>query len=98
VARGIVVKDESVIDAYPPFLQAGFRERRRRWMNARVEELLDGMDPMEFMLRFTLSNPDMSTTIVGTANPEHLKANAAVAAKGPLPADLYKEACRRFMP
>lgn len=96
VARGIVVKDESVIDAYPPFLQAGFRERRRRWMDARMEELLDGMSPMEFMLRFTISNPYMSTTIVGTANPAHVKANAAVAANGPLPADLYKEACRRF--
>jgi aryl-alcohol dehydrogenase-like predicted oxidoreductase len=96
VARGIVVKDESVIDAYPAFLQPAFRERRRRWMNARVDELLDGMDPMEFMLRFTLSNPDMSTTIVGTANPAHLAVNAKVAAKGPLPAELYAEACRRF--
>jgi aryl-alcohol dehydrogenase-like predicted oxidoreductase len=98
VARGIMVKDESVIDAYPAFLQPAFRERRRRWLKARVEELLDGMDPMEFMLRFTLSNPDLSTAIVGTANPAHLAANAAVAAKGPLPAYLYKEACLRFAP
>ncbi len=96
VARGITVKDESVIDAYPAFLQAAFRERRRRWLNAKVEDLLDGMSPMEFMLRFTLSNPDMNTTIVGTANPAHLAANVAVAAKGPLPADLYAEARRRF--
>jgi aryl-alcohol dehydrogenase-like predicted oxidoreductase len=51
---------------------------------------------MEFMLRFTISNPDMSTTIVGTANPAHLKANVAAAAKGPLSRDLYEAARRRF--
>lgn len=96
VARGIMVKDESVIDEYPAFLQAAFRARRQRWQQARVDDLLHGMTAMEFMLRFTLSNPDMSTTIVGTANPAHLAANATVAAKGPLPADLYAEACRRF--
>lgn len=96
VSRGVMVKDESVIDAYPPFLQPAFRARRKRWQEAKVKDWLDGMDPMEFMLRFTLSNPDMSTTIVGTANPAHLAANAAVAAKGPLPADLYAEARRRF--
>lgn len=98
VSRGVMVKDESVIDGYPAFLQAAFRARRLKWLDAKTEEWLGGMDPMEFMLRFTLSNPHMSTTIVGTANPAHLAANAQVAAKGPLPADLYKEACRRFAP
>jgi len=96
VARGIMVKDESVIDEYPAFLQAGFRARRKMWQEASVEELLSGMSPMEFMLRLTISNPDMSTTIVGTANPEHLRKNVRAAAHGPLPADLYAEACRRF--
>jgi hypothetical protein len=27
------------------------------------------MDRMEFMLRFTLTNPDLDTTIVGTRDP-----------------------------
>jgi aryl-alcohol dehydrogenase-like predicted oxidoreductase len=96
VARGIVVKDESVINDYPAFLQDGFRARRRLWQQTGIDDLLEGMTPMEFMLRFTISNPDMSTTIVGTANPEHLLGNVKAAAKGPLPADLYAEACRRF--
>ena len=61
-----------------------------------VDDLLDGMTPMEFMLRFTISHPDMSTTIVGTANPEHLKANVEAAAKGPLPGDLYDAVRARF--
>lgn len=96
VARGVVIKDESVIDDYPEFLRAGFRARRRLWQETGIDDLLDGMTPMEFMLRFTISNPDMSTTIVGTANPSHLKDNVRVAAKGPLPADLYEEARNRF--
>lgn len=96
VARGIMIKDESIIDEYPDFLQAGFRARRKRWADAKVEDLLDGMSPMEFMLRWTISNPDMSTTIVGSATPAHIAANAQAAAKGPLPADVYAEACRRF--
>ena len=96
VARGVIVKDEAVIDDYPEFLQAGFRARRRRWREAEVADLLQGMTPMEFMLRFTLSNPDMTTTIVGTANPLHLAANVNAAAKGPLSRDLLEAARRRF--
>jgi aryl-alcohol dehydrogenase-like predicted oxidoreductase len=96
VARGIIVKDASVIDEYPDFLQAGFHARRRLWLESEVEDLLDGMSPMAFMLRFTLSNPDMATTIVGTANPEHLKNNVRVAEQGALPADVYAAAKQRF--
>jgi aryl-alcohol dehydrogenase-like predicted oxidoreductase len=96
VSRGIIVKDESVIDGYPDFLQAGFRARRRRWLQTEVDDLLDGMDPMEFLLRFTLSHPDMATTIVGTANPDHLAANVRVAAKGPLPPELWGASKIRF--
>jgi aryl-alcohol dehydrogenase-like predicted oxidoreductase len=53
---------------------------------------------MEFVLRFTLSHPYLSTTIVGTANPGHLESNIAIAEKGPLPAGLYAEAKSRLQP
>jgi aryl-alcohol dehydrogenase-like predicted oxidoreductase len=96
VARGVIVKDESVIDDYPDFLRAGFRARRRLWHATEVGDLLGDMTPMEFMLRFTISNPDMSTTIVGTANPAHLEHNVGVAARGPLPQDVYEAARERF--
>lgn len=96
VARGIMIKDESVIDDYPAFLQPAFRARRRLWRETKIDDLLEGMTPMEFMLRFTISNPDMTTTIVGTATPAHLKDNVEAAAKGPLPRDLYEEARQRF--
>ena len=96
VARGVMVKDAALISDYPAFLQPAFRARRQLWQQTKVDDLLQGMSPMEFMLRFTLSNPDMTTTIVGTANPEHLLANVMVAAKGPLPAGIYAETCKRF--
>jgi aryl-alcohol dehydrogenase-like predicted oxidoreductase len=67
-------------------------ENQRRWDAAGLDDILDGMSRMEFMLRFTLSHPGLSTTIVGTSNLDHLTANLAVAAKGPLPADLYEVA------
>ena len=54
------------------------------------------MSRLEFMLRFTLSHPELSTTIVGTSSLDHLAGNLAVAAQGPLPADVYAEARRRL--
>ena len=67
-----------------------------RWDEAKLDELLNGMTRMEFMLRFTLSNPDLDTTIVGTRSVEHLQDNIDAAAKGPLPDDVLVEAKRRL--
>jgi aryl-alcohol dehydrogenase-like predicted oxidoreductase len=71
-------------------------EGQRRWESSGVDDLLDGMTRMEFVLRFTLSHPDLSSTIVGTSQIGHLQANLAVAEQGPLPADLYEQARRRL--
>ena len=73
-------------------------EGQRRWESSGIEELLDGMSRHEFVLRFTLSHPDLSSTIVGTSKVDHLRANVAVAAKGPLPPDLYQQARQRLTP
>jgi aryl-alcohol dehydrogenase-like predicted oxidoreductase len=67
-----------------------------RWEVAKLDELLDGMTRMEFMLRFTLSHPGLGTTIVGTRNPDHLRDNIEAAKKGPLPPDLVAEAKKRL--
>ena len=64
-------------------------EGRRRWESGGMDNLLDGMGRLEFVLRFTLSHPGLASTIVGTSNLEHLRSNLAFAEKGPLPADLY---------
>ena len=67
-----------------------------RWQRAQLDDLLDGMTSVEFVLRFTFSHPHMHTTIVGTVNPAHLQANLAALEKGPLPSDVYVEAKRRL--
>jgi aryl-alcohol dehydrogenase-like predicted oxidoreductase len=69
---------------------------RHYWDQAKLDELLDGMTRTAFMLRFTLSHPALDTTIVGTSSVEHLRANVAVAAQGPLPDDVLVEAKRRL--
>ena len=66
-------------------------EGQRRWASSGVEDLLGDMTRLEFVLRFTLSHPALSSTIVGTSSIEHLRANLAVAEKGPLPPGRYDE-------
>jgi aryl-alcohol dehydrogenase-like predicted oxidoreductase len=92
-ARGAPSEDKSW--TVPPIgLEEG--EAQRRWEASGIEELLDGMSRLEFVLRFTLTHPGLSSTIVGTSRLEHLQSNLAIAAKGPLPPDLYEEAKRRL--
>lgn len=69
---------------------------RTLWERATLDDLLGGMTRMEFMLRFTLSHPDLHTTIVGTANSAHLSENLEALRRGPLPADLSAEVKRRL--
>lgn len=94
-ARGAPAQDKAWQQG-PIGLAAG--EGQRRWEAAQLDDLLGDMTPMEFMLRFTLSHPALSSTIVGTASLDHLRSNLATAAKGPLPADFYEEASRRLEP
>jgi aryl-alcohol dehydrogenase-like predicted oxidoreductase len=93
-ARGGAAEDKGWQAAAP--LGMGGDKAEERWRTAALEDLLDGMSRYEFVLRFTLSHPALSSTIVGTANPAHLASNLEIAAKGPLPPDLYEEAKRRL--
>ena len=56
----------------------------------------DGESRTAFMLRFTLTHPDVHTIIVGTKDPDHLRDNVSVAAKSLLTDDAYAEAKRRL--
>ena len=96
VARGAPEKPADAFTQYPERMREALERRRDRWAEAQLDEVLDGMSRMEFMLRYTLTHPQMHTTIVGTANPDHLAANVAAAAKGPLPRDQYEAARRRL--
>lgn len=96
VARGAPEVDAATLARYPDFWRPMVEARRDRWEHAQLDDLLEDMTPMEFMLRFTLSHPDMHTTIVGTANLDHLADNVAAARKGPLPPDVYEVARQRL--
>ena len=91
---GIVVRGGAAKGAPSEGKQRG--HQWERWQRAKLDDLLGDMGPMEFILRFTFSNPDLDTTIVGTANPAHLRDNVAVLQKGALPANMYAEAKRRL--
>lgn len=45
----------------------------------------------ELALRFTLSQPGVTTAIVGTTNLRNARANAEAAARGPLPPDIVRQ-------
>ena len=91
---GIVIRGGAAKGAPAPDKHTGLQWER--WRQARLDEVLQDMGPVEFVLRFTFSHPDMDTTIVGTVNPAHLEANLAALRKGPLPPDLYAEAKGRL--
>jgi aryl-alcohol dehydrogenase-like predicted oxidoreductase len=42
-------------------------------------------------LRFTLSQPGVHCAIIGTTNPENMRANIAAAEKGALPAEAVQK-------
>ena len=91
---GIVIRGGAAKGAPSTEKQTGLQWDR--WQRAQLDDLLDGMTSVEFVLRFTFSHPHMHTTIVGTVNPAHLQANVAALEKGPLPSDVYVEAKRRL--
>jgi len=65
----------------------------KKWDSAGLDKLLaQGQSQTDFMLRFTLSHPDMHTTIVGTMDIKHLEANIKSANAGPLSDEVYNKA------
>ena len=67
-----------------------------KWDLANLDELLDGMDQFEFLLRYTISHPGLSTTIIGSMKPDHIRRNVAAAGRGPLPESTCAEVRKRF--
>jgi aryl-alcohol dehydrogenase-like predicted oxidoreductase len=96
VIRGGVVKGALASDKDGAAPRGVAEDPREAWDRAHLDDLLEGGTRNEFILRYTLSHPHMHTTIVGTANLEHLATNLAAARKGPLPPDVYAEARRRL--
>lgn len=89
VIRGGVARGE-------PGVGQGSADVWKLWEQAKMDEWLEGMSATEFMLRFTITSPNIHTTIVGTLNPAHLQENVAAVLKGTLSASMYNEAKRRL--
>lgn len=90
IVRGGVARGE-------PGVGLGGEDRWSKWQDARLDDLLSpGETRSQWMLRFTLNHPGMSTNIVGTLNPDHLRENVQAVKMGPLPQDVYEEAKRRL--
>lgn len=85
-ARGVPSGEDKAVERNPAL--AGI------WDQSAMSEILTGMSPMEFTVRFSMTHPGVSSVLVGTANREHLAANVQAASKGPLPDDIYLEAKR----
>jgi len=68
-----------------------------RFEVSRISELFEkGETRQDFLIRFVLSHPAITGTVVGTKSLNHLEANIKSAEKGRLPPDLYAEAKRRM--
>ena len=88
IIRGGVAKGTPVVESSD---SRGFARTRPRWEKAQLAALAPDMDPMELILRFTLSHPAAQTVIVGTQSLEHIADNLQAAAKGPLDPSLVEE-------
>ena len=70
------------------------------WDNFEKYNLQEFLDINEtktsFMLRFTLTNNNAHTAIVGTTNPEHLDTNIESVLKGPMEVELYNKIRKRI--
>ena len=61
-----------------------------------LADLAGEMPILEFVLRFTLSHPDVCTAIIGSTNPDHIRANVDVSDGRQLPDAVVREAGAAF--
>ena len=80
-----------------PGVGLGQSDRWQAFNEAGLDELKQsGESDTSFVLRYTLTHPDVHTNIVGTTNPAHLAENAQATLAGPLSPDVYAEARKRL--
>lgn len=96
VARGVTGRGAPVKDWATRPIGTKDGEVRALWERAGLDDILDGMSRLEFMIRFVLSNPAVDVALVATTNAQHLQQNIAIANKGPLDKGLFQKACARL--
>jgi len=87
IIRGGVAQGVPVVETLD---RRQFAKNKPRWEKAGLSALAPQLDPMELMLRFTLSHPSAHTVIVGTKDLGHLQANLRAAGKGSLDPQLVE--------
>ena len=76
----------------------GRPDKWEQFESAQLDDLMDnGESRTGFLLRYTMTHPDIDTIIVGTKNSEHLMDNIQMFQRGPLPKDIYIEAKARLI-
>ena len=76
----------------------GRLDKWEQFESAQLDDLMDnGESRTGFLLRYTMTHPDIDTIIVGTKNSEHLMDNIQMFQRGPLPKDIYIEAKARLI-
>ncbi|MGU3502132.1 aldo/keto reductase [Mycobacterium sp. C31M] len=82
--------------------QAGKREKVTAdgrpiiWADIGLDDLRHGDSVQGFLLRYAISTPGVTTVIVGSANPDHVRDNVRAAQRGALGADVLAETRRRL--
>ncbi len=71
-------------------------EVRDLWDRAGLDECLEGMTPIEFMIRFAMANENVDVALVATTNEGHLKADIDFANKGAMNRELFAKVCERI--
>src|SRR5262249_49801651 len=91
---GIVIRGGVARGA--PGVGHGSADVWKLWEHAKMNELLEGMSATEFLRPFTITDPDLHTTIDATLNPAHLHENIAAVLQGQLPTAVCHEAQHRL--
>jgi aryl-alcohol dehydrogenase-like predicted oxidoreductase len=71
-------------------------EVQQLWQRAGLDDLLEGMSRIEFMIRFALSNDNVDVALVATTDEAHLAADVEYAIRGPLDGRVFRIACQRL--
>lgn len=80
-----------------PGVGIGSPDTWQAYANAGLSDLKQADESdTSFVLRYTLTHPDVHTIIVGTTNPAHLAENVQAIQAGPLSADVYAQAKQRL--
>src|SRR5262249_54872640 len=90
VARGVTGRGAPGKEGATRPIGTAEDEARNLWQRAALDDLLETMSRIEFMIRFALSSDAVDVALVATTDTDHLAADVAYATKGPLDAALYR--------